>query len=75
MIGAITMPRSWSLRRTGTITTIDLLLVNTRKQRTRPKRPGSLLFEKPAFPSAIPGIKREPTRNSYRASAFSFYLL
>jgi hypothetical protein len=30
VIGAITMPRSWSLRRTGTITTIDLLLVNTR---------------------------------------------
>ena len=26
VIGAITMPRSWSLRRTGTITTIDLLL-------------------------------------------------
>jgi hypothetical protein len=25
VIGAITMPRSWSLRRTGIITTIDLL--------------------------------------------------
>ncbi|MGB8428368.1 MAG: hypothetical protein WCE72_00980, partial [Pseudolabrys sp.] len=48
VIGAITMPRSWSLRRTGTITTIDLPLIDTREQE-RPKRPGFLLLESLGF--------------------------
>jgi hypothetical protein len=49
VIGAVTMPRSWSLRRTGTITTIDLLLVDTREQEPGPSGRVLLLLESLGF--------------------------
>ena len=51
VIGAITMPRSWSLRRTGTITTIDLLLVDTREQVPGPSGRVLCFWKASAFPS------------------------
>ena len=51
VIGAITMPRSWSLRRTGTITTIDLLLVDTREQEPGPSGRVLCFWKASAFPS------------------------